>query len=148
LERAVVERPATYLRAELTRLPFPDATFDATISLQTLQYLIDPRAALRELARVMKQGATLVAALPNSAAPKYSRRGLPPDQLSSFAMPALNPILDLLFYIRDARTRGLWIPFPLLDINLALPVPSGRGIALTVVAARGPLPTPHAAAMS
>ena len=44
-------------RAE--RLPFADATFDALTFSYLLRYVADPAATLRELARVVKPGATV-----------------------------------------------------------------------------------------
>ena len=44
-------------RAE--QLPFPDRTFDALTFTYLLRYVDDPQATLRELARVVKPGATV-----------------------------------------------------------------------------------------
>jgi demethylmenaquinone methyltransferase/2-methoxy-6-polyprenyl-1,4-benzoquinol methylase len=41
------------------RLPFPDQTFDALTFTYLLRYVEDPQATLRELARVVKPGATV-----------------------------------------------------------------------------------------
>jgi SAM-dependent methyltransferase len=40
------------------QLPFPDGDFDAALSLWTLNHVRDPAACLREMARVMKRGAS------------------------------------------------------------------------------------------
>lgn len=45
--------------ADVGRLPFPDATFDAVFSCAVLQHLVDPMAALREAARVCRPGAVI-----------------------------------------------------------------------------------------
>jgi ubiquinone/menaquinone biosynthesis C-methylase UbiE len=42
-------------------LPFADATFDLVMSAHLLEHLADPRAALGEMARVLRPGAPLVA---------------------------------------------------------------------------------------
>ena len=36
----------------VSAIPFPDAQFDATFAMRTVQYLDDPLAAIREMARV------------------------------------------------------------------------------------------------
>ncbi|MFN4260717.1 MAG: class I SAM-dependent methyltransferase [Gemmataceae bacterium] len=46
----------TYAAADLTRLPYADATFDAIVCGWALEHLPDPRPGLRELARVLRPG--------------------------------------------------------------------------------------------
>lgn len=41
-------------------LPFPDDTFDAVCCLEALEFMMDPPAVLRELARVLRPGGLLV----------------------------------------------------------------------------------------
>lgn len=45
--------------ADVTRLPFPDNSFDAIFGCAVLQHLADPLAALREARRVAKPGAVI-----------------------------------------------------------------------------------------
>lgn len=47
---------------EAEALPFPDATFDNLFSLGALNHVNDPLLALREMARVVKPGGTIVVA--------------------------------------------------------------------------------------
>ncbi len=53
------------LRANLERLPLADAEFDLVVSVQVLEHLLDPAAGLKELARVLKPGGTLLLSTDN-----------------------------------------------------------------------------------
>jgi SAM-dependent methyltransferase len=46
------------------RLPFPDATFDHVIAAEVLEHIPDDRAAVAELARVMRPGGTMAVTVP------------------------------------------------------------------------------------
>jgi demethylmenaquinone methyltransferase/2-methoxy-6-polyprenyl-1,4-benzoquinol methylase len=72
------------VQGEAERLPFADAEFDALTFTYLLRYVDDPRATLRELARVVRAGGTIASlefALPRwpLRAPwsLYARLGLP-----------------------------------------------------------------------
>ncbi len=54
--RRVGSERATFAVADLTRLPYADATFDAAVCGWALEHLPDPRPGLRELARVLRPG--------------------------------------------------------------------------------------------
>jgi arsenite methyltransferase len=47
-------------QADATALPVPDADFDAALSVQVLEYVADPAAALAELHRALRPGGRLV----------------------------------------------------------------------------------------
>jgi SAM-dependent methyltransferase len=49
---------------DLTALAFPDATFDAVCSFETLEHVHEPRAAVREVARVLKREGVYVVSTP------------------------------------------------------------------------------------
>ncbi|HEV3203590.1 MAG TPA: class I SAM-dependent methyltransferase [Gemmataceae bacterium] len=51
---------ATQVAADLTRLPYADAGFDAIICGWVLEHLPDPRPGLQELARVLRPGGKLL----------------------------------------------------------------------------------------
>jgi len=65
-----------HLRAEVGQadgehLPFPDAAFDLVTALGYLEYFTDPAAALAELVRVARPGATLIVTTPNPVRASY-----------------------------------------------------------------------------
>lgn len=51
---------------DVTRLPIAGATFDKVIASEVLEHVADDRGALKELARVIKPGGTLVCTVPRS----------------------------------------------------------------------------------
>jgi methionine biosynthesis protein MetW len=55
------------------RLPFPDGSFDAAVSLEVIEHLFQPEATLREAVRVVRPGGVVVVSTPNVA---YWRRRL------------------------------------------------------------------------
>jgi SAM-dependent methyltransferase len=57
--------PMDLIAGDLTRLPFRDAAFDTVICTETLEHLRDDRTAMREMARVMRDGAALLGAVPS-----------------------------------------------------------------------------------
>jgi ArsR family transcriptional regulator len=65
-ERGLAER-ATVRQADMYRLPFPDAVFDAVTMQMVLHYAEDPAAALAEAARVLKPDGLLVLVDPRTA---------------------------------------------------------------------------------
>jgi SAM-dependent methyltransferase len=58
--RKVKSSRVSLVSADLTRLPYADAYFDALVCGWVLEHLPDPRPGLSELARVMRRGAKLL----------------------------------------------------------------------------------------
>jgi ubiquinone/menaquinone biosynthesis C-methylase UbiE len=57
--RRVVQDAIEFVDADVTALPFDDASFDLCVTYNGLHCLPDPRAALGELTRVLRPGGTL-----------------------------------------------------------------------------------------
>jgi SAM-dependent methyltransferase len=57
--------PAGGVRGEATALPFPDESFDGVAILYVLYHLSEPRRALAEAHRVMRQGGLIAVAAPS-----------------------------------------------------------------------------------
>ncbi len=55
------------VQGNLERLPLADADFDLVVSIQVLEHLLDPAAGVRELARVLRPGGTLLLSTDNRA---------------------------------------------------------------------------------
>jgi SAM-dependent methyltransferase len=70
--------------ADLTRLPFRDASFDSALNVVTLEHVRDPGLALSEISRVLRPGSGFLLAVPHEwevhQAPhdyfRYTRHGV------------------------------------------------------------------------
>lgn len=58
--RRLKSERVTFAVADLTRLPYAEAQFDAAVCGWVLEHLPDPRLGLRELARVLRPGGRLL----------------------------------------------------------------------------------------
>lgn len=66
--------PFFTVRGDMRRLPFPDGTFDAAISVTALEFIEDAQRAIDELFRVARPGGTIVVATLNRLGPWAARR--------------------------------------------------------------------------
>jgi SAM-dependent methyltransferase len=57
---------ALLIQGDAQRLPFPDACFDAVLSVTTLEFVRDPKLALGEMIRCLKPGGSLVVGVLNA----------------------------------------------------------------------------------
>jgi ubiquinone/menaquinone biosynthesis C-methylase UbiE len=62
------------LAADILRLPFPENSFDKTVSITALEFISDAQKAIKELFRVTRKGGILVVATLNSLSPWAERR--------------------------------------------------------------------------
>jgi len=66
--------PLRILSADILRLPFPENSFDKTVSITALEFIPEGQKAVRELFRVTRKGGTVVVATLNSLSPWAERR--------------------------------------------------------------------------
>jgi len=64
LQQAKWDTSAVDIICDITAIPEPDASFDAILCTEVLEHLPEPAPALRELARLLKLGGTLIVTAP------------------------------------------------------------------------------------
>jgi SAM-dependent methyltransferase len=64
LQQANWDTSAIDIVCDITAIPEPDASFDAVLCTEVLEHLPEPVSALRELARLLKPGGTLIITAP------------------------------------------------------------------------------------
>ncbi len=62
------------LSADILHLPFPENTFEKTVSITALEFIPEGQKAIKELFRVTRKGGTVVVATLNSLSPWAERR--------------------------------------------------------------------------
>lgn len=77
------------VRGNLVAMPFGDATFDAVVSLQTIEHLWDQAAFVAECARVLRPGGLFVLTTPN-------RLTFPPGNLYHTQELSADELADLI----------------------------------------------------
>jgi SAM-dependent methyltransferase len=132
-------------RADITRVPFRDNTFDLVTAFDVLQCVPDDRAAVREMARVVKPGGAVVATVAalevlsgdHAAVWHEVRRYVPRTLARLFADAGLSPhrptflfgsIFPLMLAVRV--TQRLLRPFRPLRPDTDIAVPSAPVNAL------------------
>jgi SAM-dependent methyltransferase len=61
--------------ASIQDIPLPDSTFDTVISCETIEHVVEPIKALREVRRVLRPGGRLLLTTPNYLGPMGLYRG-------------------------------------------------------------------------
>lgn len=57
--------PVTFAVADVQRIPHPDESFDIVVSCETVEHVLQPATAVKELARVLRLGGRLLLTTPN-----------------------------------------------------------------------------------
>ncbi|GFN22064.1 MAG: class I SAM-dependent methyltransferase [Thermoanaerobacteraceae bacterium] len=104
-----------FLRSDARRLPFPDESFDAVVSVTALEFVPDLRAALQEAYRVLRAGGRLVVGVigGRSAWSRYyeAKAAREPDSLFRWArFPTLEELLAAMPGKEVRGTAVLFIP--------------------------------------
>jgi len=105
LEHARTLNPGAEIRqADVEALPFANASFDYVLCVEVLRYLPDPRACVREMARVLKPGGVCL----TTASPLLSLNGYPVvNRLARFIPGRLTRLKQFFTTARRAR-RQFW----------------------------------------
>ncbi|HVE84614.1 MAG TPA: methyltransferase domain-containing protein [Myxococcales bacterium] len=85
---------ARFVAADLNRPPYPleDASADAAVSVETIEHLENPRALVRELARVVRPGGVVLLTTPNQLSLLSKLTLLTRNQFNAFQeAPGLYP---------------------------------------------------------
>lgn len=108
---------ASYVRAVAEQLPFCDGVFDAVLSVTTLEFVANVRAALSEAARVLKPGGRLVIGALNSEGPWAASR-----------RKSDSPMWKSAHFFAEHELRALLEPFGDVTLMHAVYVPPGSGL--------------------
>jgi ubiquinone/menaquinone biosynthesis C-methylase UbiE len=65
LKEARASTKATLVKAAAESIPYPDGYFDAAICSEVLEHTMHPESVVKELARIVKAGGTIVISVPN-----------------------------------------------------------------------------------
>jgi SAM-dependent methyltransferase len=129
--RLLRQRGASVMAAEISCLPFADATFDLVCALDIVEHVDDDDAALSEIARVASAGATVLLSAPLHASRwtafddfvghrrryepdelrgKLTHHGLSITQSAIYGMqPKSSRLLDLgMWWLTHHRARAMW----------------------------------------
>jgi len=72
LQKGAWDQSEVDIISDITNIPEPDASFDGVMCIEVLEHLPDPISALRELARLLRPGGTLILTAPFSCLTHYS----------------------------------------------------------------------------
>ena len=116
LQVARQDRIGTYVRGDITNLPFPDKTFDCTYCFDVLEH-IDDRIAIQELARVTKKRLIITVPKEDELMIKFNLTFLhyqDKTHLRNYIEESLKELLSIISYSQIAIFPELAVPTKLL----------------------------------
>ena len=144
------------VRADIQKIPFKSDSFDIATSFDVVQSVPDDRGALREMARVLKPGGSVVLNTtamdimrgdhsdvwgelrrytPERVAPILSAAGLEPVKISYL----FGSLLPMMLGVRTLQRMLRTVREPQGDSDLAVPSPPVNGVLTALVAAESAL---------
>ncbi|MBC7253838.1 MAG: class I SAM-dependent methyltransferase [Actinobacteria bacterium] len=135
---------STVLRADASRLPFPDHSFDRLVSHHLVEHLEDLRGALLEWRRVLKPGGIMVLCTPNRLYPSprifddpghvrlYGRKELE-DVVAGCGFRVKESCTVFPHLLRDRLSVALGVPLYRLFYRLPRFRERGRSLFLSAV---------------
>ena len=81
------ELPFHQINLDAQRLEVPDNSFDAAVALETIEHIENPRALVRELARVAKPGGIVAVTTPNNLSLLSKLTLVLKNQFNAFQVP-------------------------------------------------------------
>ncbi|NUP10436.1 MAG: class I SAM-dependent methyltransferase [Polyangiaceae bacterium] len=114
-----LDLPGAVVRADACRLPFADSSFDVVYARSLLHHLPDPSEGVREIARVLKPGGTMVALDPNKTFVSELPRAISrksehfDDDHKNFALGELVGLIEPHLHIERTEFVG-YVAYPLL----------------------------------
>jgi SAM-dependent methyltransferase len=136
----LADAPRPCVRASATRLPFPDASFDAVSALYMLYHLPEPALAVAEARRVLRPDGWFVASAPSRHDSPELRHLVPPEPASTFDAEIAPDLLGQYFASVEVDAwDGPYVTLP--DAEALRRYMVGRGVDPALAAERAPLMT-------
>jgi 2-polyprenyl-3-methyl-5-hydroxy-6-metoxy-1,4-benzoquinol methylase len=89
----------TFSQQDVTAMTFADHSFDAVLSMETVEHIEDDQAYFQEIARVLRPGGYLILSTPQNA---QGRIPINPEHVREYSLEELCDRLEEYFDIRDA----------------------------------------------
>lgn len=110
----------TFEVADMLGLPFDDASFDAAVAMATIEFTCDVDRALREMARCVRSGGTLVVGTLNRLAPLNQERiANAQEPYASARMMSPDELVVLLSSVGEVRLSATGRQEPLRPLLVA-----------------------------
>ena len=129
--------------ADIQKMPWPDVSFEMVFSCETIEHVPDPRAAIQELARVLRPGGRLFLTVPNYfnfyGLHRIYRRVFRGETFQEEGQP-INHFILLPIVSRWVKNAGLEVT-TVKSVNHSIPYPGRPGVVIKSLEA-APFPFP------